>query len=84
MKHYKELIDIEDVSIQLSVLEGAARAMTYGISNCNRHDVEYTMHHLTDQIEDLNTKLRERFDILFEKIKEDENETKAKPTNKKG
>jgi len=83
MRHYKELTDIEDVSIKLSVLEGAARAMTYGIGNCNRNDVEFVMHHLTDQIEDLNIKLREHFDVLFNKIREEDDETKTgKPKSK--
>lgn len=79
MKHYKELIDIETISIDLDVLTSTVRVMSYGVPNANRHDMEYAMHNITDQLELQSKRLREAFDILFNKIRdeEDEHETKA-------
>lgn len=82
MKHYKELIDIETVSIDLDVLASTVRVLTYGAPNANRNDVEYSLHNITDQLEALNTRLRETFDVLFNAVREEEHkkdEAKPKP-----
>jgi hypothetical protein len=84
MKYYSELMRVEDVSIDLEVLKSAVRAMSYGVQSCNHDDVELAMHHISDQIDALNERLRESFNTLFEAIREDsQNEIKAKPKNKK-
>jgi hypothetical protein len=86
MKHYKELIDIETVSIDLDVLASTVRVLTYGAPNANRNDVEYSLHNITDQLEALNTRLRETFDVLFNAIRKEESkkdEAKPKPKQNK-
>jgi hypothetical protein len=86
MKHYKELTDIETVSIDLDVLASTVRVLTYGAPNANRNDVEYSLHNITDQLEALNTRLRETFDVLFNAIRKEESkkdEAKPKPKQNK-
>lgn len=78
MKHYKELIDIEDVSIDLDVLKSTVRVLTYGMPEANRHDIEYAMHNVTDQLEALSLRLREKFNILFDLIREEDHQDEVK------
>lgn len=83
MKHYKELTDIETVSIDLDVLTSTVRVLTYGAPNANRNDVEYSLHNITDQLDALNVRLRETFDILFNAVREEEHKKdEAKPKSK--
>lgn len=86
MKHYKELTDIEDVSIDLDVLASTVRLITYGAPNANMHDVEYALHNVTDQLETLSKRLRETFDVLFNDIRDEEDkndEAKARKAKSK-
>ena len=83
MKHYKELTDIETVSINLDVLTSTVRVLTYGAPNANRNDVEYSLHNIADQLEALNARLRETFDVLFNAVKEEGGKKdEAKPKSK--
>ena len=72
MKYYKELMDVETVSIDLDVLASTVRLVTYGAPNANMHDVEYALHNVTDQLEALSKRLRMTFDTLFNQIREEE------------
>ena len=86
MKHYKELIDIETVSIDLDVLASTVRVLTYGVPEANRHDTEYAMHNVTDQLDQLSARLRNTFNILFNAVRDEEDakdEAKSKPTRNK-
>ena len=86
MRHYKELTDIETVSIDLDVLTSTVRVLTYGAPNANRNDVEYAMHNVTDQLDQLNARLRSAFDILFNAVRDEEDakdEAKSKPKRNK-
>lgn len=87
MKHYSDLIQIENVSIDLDVLTSTVRVLTYGMPEATKHDVEYAMHNVTDQLEALSARLRDKFDVLFNAIRDEEDaddEAKArKPKNKK-
>lgn len=87
MKHYSDLIQIENVSIDLDVLTSTVRVLTYGMPEATKHDVEYAMHNVTDQLEALSARLRNKFDVLFNAIRDEEDaddEAKArKPKNKK-
>lgn len=84
MRHYKELIDIETVSIDLDVLASTVRVLSYGAPNANRHDIEYAMHNLTDQLESLSTRLRSTFDTLFNAVRDEEDaKDEAKPKRNK-
>lgn len=78
MKHYKELMEIETVSINLDVLSSTVRVLTYGMPNANRHDAEYAMHNITDQLDSLSARLRSAFDILFNEIRNQEDKHEAK------
>lgn len=83
MNHYKELMDIETVSIDLDVLTSTVRVLTYGAPNANRNDVEYAMHNITDQLGALNARLRETFDVLFNAVREEGGKKdEAKPKSK--
>ena len=86
MKHYKELIDIETVSIDLDVLASTVRVLTYGMPEANRQDIEYAMHNVTDQLDLLSARLRSTFDILFNAVRDEEDandEAKSKPKRNK-
>jgi hypothetical protein len=83
MKHYKELMDVETVSIDLDVLVGAVRVMSYGIPEANRNDVEYAMHNITNQLNLINHRLRDAFDVLFNNIREEANNEAEKPGKSK-
>lgn len=72
MKHYKELSDIETVIINLEVLTSTVRVLTFGVREANRRDVEYTFHNITDQLNMFNAILREKFDILFDAVREED------------
>lgn len=72
MKHYKELTDIEDVSIDLDVLASTVRVISHGAPESNSHDVHYALHNVTDQMEALSKRLRMTFDTLFNQIREEE------------
>lgn len=78
MKHYHDLIEIENVSIDLDVLQSTVRVLTYGMPEANKKDVEYAMHNVTDQLEGLSSRLRDRFDTLFNAIRDEEDESEAK------
>ena len=86
MKHYSDLIQIENVSIDLDVLTSTVRVLTYGMPEATKHDVEYAMHNITDQLEALSARLRYKFDILFNAIRDEEDandETKGKNSRSK-
>ena len=72
MKHYKELSDIETVIINLEVLTSTVRVLTFGVPEADRRDVEYTLHNITDQLNMFNAILREKFDILFDAVREED------------
>lgn len=82
MKYYKELIDIESVSIDLDVLKSTFRVLTYGMPDANRQDVEYAMHNITDQLDALSVRLRHRFDVLFDMVRKDDEDETKKPRTK--
>lgn len=86
MKHYKELMDVETVSIDLDVLASTARLIAYGAPNANMHDVEYALHNVTDQLDALCKRLRETFDVLFNDIRDEgdkNDEAKARKAKSK-
>lgn len=86
MKHYEELIDIETVSIDLDVLASTVRVLTYGVPEANKHDTEYAMHNITDQLDQLSARLRNTFNILFNAVRDEEDakdEAKSKPKRNK-
>jgi hypothetical protein len=72
MKHYKELSDIETVIINLDVLTSTVRVLTHGVPEANRRDVEYTLHNITDQLNMFSAILRDKFDILFDAVREED------------
>jgi len=76
MRHYHDLIAIENVSIDLDVLQSTVRVLTYGMPEANKKDVEYAMHNVTDRLEELSSRLRDRFDTLFNAIRDEEDENK--------
>jgi predicted ATPase with chaperone activity len=76
MRHYHDLIEIENVSIDLDVLQSTVRVLTYGMPEANKKDVEYAMHNVTDRLEELSSRLRDRFDTLFNAIRDEEDENK--------
>lgn len=82
MKHYKELTDIEDVSIDLDVLASTVRVISNGAPESNSHDVHYALHNVTDQLELLSKRLRCTFDVLFNEIREEEDKADEAKTRK--
>lgn len=77
MKHFKELSEMETVIIDLDVLSSTVRVLTYGMPEANRKDVDNAMYNITDQIQAQSDKLRERFDALFDAIREESTKDEA-------
>ncbi len=71
MKHYKELSEIENISIDLEVFASAVRVMAFGATEASKRDVDNMMHHISSELDKINDRLLEVFDNLFQAIKEE-------------
>jgi len=71
MKHYKELSEIENISIDLEVFASTVRVMSFGAPEANKRDVDNMMHHISSELDKINDKLANSFNSLFESIREE-------------
>lgn len=71
MKHYEKLSEFENICIDLQVFASAVRVMSFGAPQANPQDVENTMHHISDEIDKIKSRLDYLFEELFEEIKEE-------------
>jgi hypothetical protein len=71
MKHYKELSEIENISIDLEVFASAVRVMSFGAPEANKRDVDNMMHYISSELDKINDKLSSCFNALFESIREE-------------
>ena len=83
MKYYKELSDIETESIRLEVVTSLVRAINSGHPDLTRDELSNCLHHIEDQLLDINSQLVEKFNLLWatvrdDSIKEDKPKTKSK------
>ena len=84
MKHYKELSEIENISIDLEVFASAVRVMSFGTPEANKPDVDNMMHHISSELDKINAKLRHSFDELWDSVrKESLSETNKKTKQNK-
>jgi hypothetical protein len=84
MKHYKELSEIENISIDLEVFASAVRVMSFGAPEANKQDVDNMMHYISSELDKINDKLGHSFNELWDSVrKESLSETNKKTKQNK-
>jgi Holliday junction resolvase RusA-like endonuclease len=71
MKHYKELSEIENISIDLEVFASAVRVMSFGATEACKRDVDNMMHHISSELDKINAKLGHSFNELWESVRKE-------------
>ncbi len=72
MKHFSELSRLEDQIIRLDALCSLMRAVAGGIGTVSLEDASNSLWHITGSIEDIHEKMRNEFNLLWEKDVEDD------------
>jgi hypothetical protein len=84
MKHYKELSEIENISIDLEVFASTVRVMSFGAPEANKRDVDNMMHYISSELDKINDKLGHSFNELWDSVrKESFSETNKKTKQNK-
>ncbi len=71
MKHYKELSEIESISIDLEVFASAVRVMAFGATEACKRDVDNMMHHISSELDKINAKLGHSFNELWDSVRKE-------------
>ena len=71
MKHYKELSEIENISIDLEVFASAVRVMAFGVPEACKRDVDNMMHHISSELDKINAKLGHSFNELWDSVRKE-------------
>lgn len=71
MKHYKELSEIESISIDLEVFASAVRVMAFGATEASKRDVDNMMHHISSELDKINAKLGLSFNELWDSVRKE-------------
>ncbi len=71
MKHYKELSEIENISIDLEVFASAVRVMAFGATEASKRDVDNMMHHISSELDKINAKLGHSFNELWDSVRKE-------------
>ena len=71
MKHYKELSEIENISIDLELFASAVRVMSFGAPEANKRDVDNMMHHISSELDKINAKLGHSFNELWDSVRKE-------------
>ena len=71
MKHYKELSEIENISIDLEVFASAVRVMSFGATEACKRDVDNMMHHISSELDKINAKLGHSFNTLWDSVRKE-------------
>ena len=71
MKHYKELSEIENISIDLEVFASTVRVMAFGVTEACKRDVDNMMHHISSELDKINAKLGHSFNELWDSVRKE-------------
>jgi hypothetical protein len=71
MKHYAELSNLESEIIRLDTLQSLLRLITEGIDSAGENDIKNSMWHISEVVEDINQKMSEQFQQLWNNVRED-------------
>jgi hypothetical protein len=71
MKHYAELSNLESEIIRLDTLQSLLRLITEGIDGAGENDIKNSMWHISEVVEDINQKMSEQFQQLWNNVRED-------------
>lgn len=83
MKYFKELSDIETESIRLEVVASLVRAVNSGAPDLTQDELSNCLHHIEDQLSNINAQLRDKFECLWATVRDDTVEVDKKPKKKK-
>jgi hypothetical protein len=71
MKHYAELSNLESEIIRLDTLQSLLRLITEGIDSAQENDIKNSIWHISEVVEDINQKMSEQFQQLWNNVRED-------------
>ncbi len=71
MKHYKELSEIENISIDLEVFASTVRVMAFGVPEACKRDVDNMMHHISSELDKINEKFGVCFNTLWDSVRKE-------------
>ncbi len=71
MKHYAELSNLESEIIRLDTLQSLLRMITEGIDSAEEKDIKNSIWHISEVVEDINQKMSEQFQQLWNNVRED-------------
>lgn len=71
MKYFKELSDVETESIRLEVVTSLVRAVNSGHPDLTKDELSNCLHHIEDQLLDINERLVEKFNLLWATVRDD-------------
>jgi hypothetical protein len=77
MKYYKELSEIENEIIRLDTVQSMLRIVADGVMSSREQDVQHSLWFITDEIENVNEKLSENFQNVWDQVRDDSFETKS-------
>lgn len=84
MKYYRELSEIETQIIRLSSMSSVLRVISIGAEQSNDEDVRNALWYIEGSIEDIHNCLRERFDEVWDAVREDGFEIEPEKKHKGG
>lgn len=82
MKYYTELTNLEFCIIELEGIVGLADAITTACEEQDRKRLYGALYNVTSQLEKLEVSLRDRFENLFDTIRDDDEEMSRKSKRK--
>lgn len=78
MKYYSELSEIETQVIRLSAMSSVLRVVAIGSEQANHEDVKNALWYIEGSIEDIHDCLNARFNELWEKVRDEDEEDYGK------
>jgi hypothetical protein len=71
MKYWEKLTNLESEIIRLDVLQSTVRVISSGIEGSNFTDIQQSYYLVDECLEDINKKITNEFNNLFEAIRQD-------------
>lgn len=83
MKYFSELSEIETQIIRLDCVQSLFRVVAQGAEQASHEDITNSLWHLEGSLDDISKKLRQSFDVMWEKDREDNFDNLAKKEKNK-
>lgn len=81
MKYWTELMQFENTLIEFESVYNTLKAVNCGIHQLSTEEMELALWNVERQMDNLNSKLKSDFEMLFDTVR---NDTEEKPKKKKG